>query len=89
MFTITDFFRFGLGRILSDVITEEELGQSDNTDSDEHSSSSDESSKRRYKKHKESSGAFTEKASNAVDYSDINELADDLPQAIEVFILLY
>lgn len=76
------FIRFGIGSILSGVMNEEDRGD---LDSDGNSSSSAEE---RTNKHDDNPDRFddtdfTKKEDSAVDYSDINELADESPPGSE------
>lgn len=81
------FFRFGLGTILSEVISDTETDNNNHnkksrSNSDDSTDSEDEKMFER-KMSAASPTDYTQKDSSAVDFSDINELAEDLPSENE------
>ncbi|XP_058465400.1 transcription initiation factor TFIID subunit 1 isoform X2 [Malaya genurostris] len=77
---LSSLSRMGLSSFLADVLTDgTEKPVAENSDSDDSSSSDD----RRYDDNDDDHANYKVKAEDAVDYSDINELADDLPVAVE------
>ncbi|XP_053696319.1 transcription initiation factor TFIID subunit 1 isoform X2 [Sabethes cyaneus] len=77
---LSSLSRMGLSSFLADVLTDgTEKRVELNSDSDDSSSSDDH---RRYDDDDDTSN-YKQKAEDAVDYSDINELAEDLPVAIQ------
>ncbi|XP_055587369.1 transcription initiation factor TFIID subunit 1 isoform X2 [Uranotaenia lowii] len=76
---LSSLSRMGLSSLLDDVLTDGTEKPVYNSDSDDSSSSDD----NRYDRHDDDGGNYRIKADDAIDYSDINELAEDLPVAIE------
>ncbi|XP_055631687.1 transcription initiation factor TFIID subunit 1 isoform X2 [Toxorhynchites rutilus septentrionalis] len=76
---LSSLSRMGLSSLLADLMPDEAEKPIMNSDSDDSSSSDD----RRYYDNDDDNNSFKMKAEDAVDYSDINELAEDLPVAIE------
>ncbi|XP_065085735.1 transcription initiation factor TFIID subunit 1-like isoform X2 [Ochlerotatus camptorhynchus] len=77
---LSSLSRMGLSSFLADVLTDgTEKPPFENSDSDDSSSSDD----HRYDDHDDDNANYKIKAEDAVDFSDFNELAEDLPVAIE------
>ncbi|XP_001845437.2 transcription initiation factor TFIID subunit 1 isoform X1 [Culex quinquefasciatus] len=75
---LSSLSRMGLSSFLADVLTDgTEKPQQQDSDSDDSSSSDD----RRYDDPDEDNANYRVKAEDAVDYSDFNELAEELPDA--------
>ncbi|XP_058813451.1 transcription initiation factor TFIID subunit 1 isoform X2 [Topomyia yanbarensis] len=76
---LSSLSRMGLSSFLADVLTDGTEKPEEHSDSDDSSSSDD----HRYDDNDDDNANYKVKAEDAVDYSDINELAEDLPVAVE------